>query len=145
MADTEVTVTVGNLAAEDILVTASPTRIVESRSSQITASVFDGNGNPVAGVPVIFTLESAQVIGPAPTPTGTPTPGPTATPTGPVGNEPTFEHMDSQGSPIFTDSNGRATDVLRTRYPRDAAQRAVVVTATVPGRQLTGTTRVIIN
>lgn len=133
MASGTAEVMIGNVNAERVLVVAFPNRLTDSRTSQITANVFDGDGNPVAGVPVFFTLKSAAVIGPTPTPTptGTPTPVPSATPTSPpVGDEPVTEHMDSQGRPVFTDTNGQARDVMRTRYPREAVQRTVVVEAT---------------
>jgi hypothetical protein len=146
MAAQDVTVNIGNANARQIRVAANPSRITDSRSSQITATVFDEFGNPVAGVPVYFSLDSAQVIGPAPTPTGTPTVTPTATPTSsPGGSDPVTEHMDSQGNPVFTDTNGQARDVLRTRWPRDGAQRSVVVRASVPFGGVSGTTTVFIN
>ena len=119
------TVVIGNTNAAAIIVTAFPPRLTDSRTSQITASVSDGNGNPVAGVPIIFEVLEAETI-------GGPVPTPAATPTSPGGNDPIFEHMDSQGQPVFTDSNGQAHDVLRTRYPRDAPTRRVVVRATIP-------------
>jgi hypothetical protein len=93
---------------------------------------------------VFFEAASATTT-PTPTPTGTPTPTPSTTPVPPTGNNPVFEHMDSQGQPIFTDSNGQARDVLRTRYPREAAPRTVVVRATVPFGNVNDTVQVFIN
>jgi hypothetical protein len=146
MANTEVTVTVGNAAAKQIRVSADPPRITDSRSSQITATVFDEFGNPVAGVPVYFSVGGGTIVGPSPTPTasptGTPTPPPATTP--PSGGGGT-EHMDSQGTPVFTDTNGRATDVLRTRWPREGQQRSVTVTASAPIGNLSASVPVIIN
>ena len=55
------------------------------------------------------------------------------------------ESLDSQGTPVYTDTNGRATDVLRTRYPREAQQRSVTVTVTVPVPGLTREVTVVIN
>ena len=49
--------------------------------------MFDGSGNPVSGAPVIFSVTV----------------------------DPATEFMDGQGRPIFTDNNGRAEDVMRTR------------------------------
>jgi hypothetical protein len=124
MAQDSVDVVIGNPNAQSLRVVAFPPRLTDSRTSQITANVFDGQGNPVAGVPVIFEVLSSSAIGsPTPVPVGTPTPAP--------GTQPIYEHMDSQGQPVFTDSNGQAHDVMRTRYPRDAAPREVIVRASV--------------
>jgi hypothetical protein len=153
-ANDDVEVTIGNANAKQILVSANPPRITESRSSEITATVFDDFGNPVAGVPVFFTVGGGTIVGPSPTPTATPTGTPTPTPvpgttpapgtTPPNGGAGT-EHLDSQGTPIFTDTNGRATDVLRTRWPREAQQRSVTVTASVPISGVSNNTTVVIN
>jgi len=78
-------VTIGGAQSLRILVTADPSRITDSRSTHIFANVFDPSGNPASNIGVIFRV-----------------------------NTPT-EFMDSQGHPIFTDTNGRAEDVLRTR------------------------------
>lgn len=139
-------VLIGNTNASSIRVSAFPPRLTDSRTSQITASVFDANGNPVAGVPVFFTVLSGTTIGPAPTPGPTPVATPVGTPTPPpAGDAPIFEHVDSQGQPVFTDSNGQAHDVLRTRYPRDAPTRQVVVEARVPFGNVSGTVPVFVN
>jgi hypothetical protein len=144
MASDNVEVTIGNANAQQIQISANPPRITESRSSQIVATVFDGFGNPVAGVPVFFGIGDSTVVGPSPTPTATPTATPTPAPqTNPGGTG--TESLDSQGTPIFTDTNGRATDVLRTRWPREAQQRSVTVTVTVPVNRLTGEVTVVIN
>lgn len=117
-------VIIGNTNAESMRLSAFPPRLTDSRTSQITANVVDRDGNPVAGVPVFFEVVSSTAIGsPTPVPVGTPTPSP--------GTQPIYEHMDSQGQPVFTDSNGQAHDVLRTRYPRDATPREVVVHASL--------------
>jgi hypothetical protein len=79
------TVRIGNAVASRMIVIADPSRITTSRSTHIIATVLDGSGNPVPNIGVIFTV-----------------PGNT-------------EFMDSQGHPIFTDNNGRAEDVLRTK------------------------------
>ena len=80
-------VTIGNLAAASVFVTADPPRITNSRSTQIRANVFDKSGNPLSGVPVFFDVTK---------------------------NGDT-NYMDSGGAPRFTDSNGQAFDVMRTR------------------------------
>jgi hypothetical protein len=109
-----VPIEVGSVRPELVVVTASPERILESRSSQIVAVVLDVNGNPVPNVPVFFSVDGAT------------------------------EFMDSGGQAVFTDQDGRARDVLRTRYPRDAVGKTVTVTATTANSK-TGTTQVFIN
>ena len=76
---------VGTAQGVFVITTADPSRITDSRSTHIFATVVDTFGNPVPNVGVIFTVNT------------------------------TTEFMDSQGHPIFTDNNGRAEDVLRTR------------------------------
>ena len=83
--DTE-TVTIGNPNAARVVVTANPPRITISRSSQITATVFDNAGNPVPGVPVFFSVTEGA----------------------------NSSFIEDSG-PHFTDSNGQAFAVLRTR------------------------------
>lgn len=90
-----VEVGIGSALPRTILLTADPSRLTESRSSHVTANVFDENGNPVANVPVIFSIEAS----------------------------PSTETMDSQGRPQFTDSNGRASDVMRTRRQSNGTAR----------------------
>lgn len=106
-------VEIGAVQADHVDVTANPTRITDSRSSHIFANVYDKKGNPVANVPVIFEVIAVTSASPAPPP------GPATT-----------ERMDSGGSPVHTDNNGRAEDVLRTSLLRDAGQKTVKVTAT---------------
>ena len=117
-----VQVVIGSARPEFVQVTADPNPIQSDgpRESVISAFVRDGFGNPVANVPVIFT------IGPAPSP------APTATPSGaPVGFANT-ERLEGEGQPIFTDNNGRAQDVLRTQHPPGAPSKQVTVAATLP-------------
>jgi len=95
-----VDVNIGTILPDHIIMTADPTRITTSRTSHIIANVFDASGNPVANVPVFFTTNGAT------------------------------ETMESGGNPVFTDTNGRAEDTLRTKYPHDAAFKTVTVTAT---------------
>jgi hypothetical protein len=108
-------ITVGSRRPARVIVTATPQRILESRSSQILAVVLDEDGNPVPNVPVFFST------------TGT------------------TEFMESAGQPVFTDNDGRARDVLRTRYPRDAASKTVEVTATAANGVASEPVRVTIN
>jgi hypothetical protein len=96
-----VNVIIGNTNAARVFVVANPSRITISNSTHVTATVVDEAGNPVANVPVIFE----------------------------VTDDPSTEFMDSQGRPIFTDNNGQAEDVMRTR--RETAGIAIV-RATVP-------------
>ncbi len=109
-----VTVHVGSVLPNLVLVTAVPQRLTDRRASLITANVLDDNGNPVANVPVIFTVDG------------------------------TFEAMDSQGTPTFTDNNGQAQDVMRTKYDPEDTQRTVTVTATTSNDK-SGTVKVTIN
>ena len=101
-----------------VLVGANPQRITDPRYSEITANVFDENGNPVRNVPVIFTL-SASGAG-------------------------LQESLDSGSQPVFTDSNGQARDVLRTRQNRADPPKIVTVTATTPNTRF-GDVQVTIN
>lgn len=100
-------VTIGTVGANSVLVTADPSRITNSRSTQITATVFDATGNPLPGAPVYFDVDPA--LGGA------------------------TNYMDSGGQARFTDSNGQAFDVMRTR-------NTVAGTATVRARVPTGGT-----
>ena len=104
-------VTIGNVNAASMLVTANPSRITDSRSTHIIANVFDAAGNPAASVPVFFTVASST------------------------------EYMDSQGNPIFTDNNGRAEDVMRTRRPAGSSG-TVDVKAQTPIATVNGTVTV---
>jgi hypothetical protein len=98
--DAPAAVEIGSIRPERILLTAVPQRILESRSSQVVAIVLDEFGNPVPNVPVFFSTTGAT------------------------------EFFDSGGQAVFTDNDGRARDVLRTRHPRDAPFRAVNIIAT---------------
>jgi hypothetical protein len=81
-----VEIVIGSARPDLVTVTADPGRITYSRTSEITANVFDENGNPIANIPVIFFLDGG---------TGR-------------------ETLDSGGAQVFTDTNGRAFDTLRT-------------------------------
>jgi len=124
-ASESVEVIIGSARPARVVVTANPIRLTSSRSSEIVANVFDADGNPIANVPVIFSV--------------TPTPPPQGQP-GRTGTE----TMDSGGTPVFTDTNGRASDVMRTRYPREAVPVTATVTATVPNG-ISGSVIVVIN
>jgi hypothetical protein len=80
-------VSIGSALPATMILTANPSRITNSSATWVSANVFDESGNPVAGVPVIFTVVA----------------------------DPSTEFMDSGGRPIHTDTNGRARDVMRTR------------------------------
>lgn len=99
---TALSITIGNVNAANVIVVAEPSRITVSRATRVIATVLDGAGNPVSGAPVVFR----------------------------VTQDPATEFMDAQGRPLFTDNNGRAEDVMRTR--RNASGMAVV-SATAPG------------
>ena len=98
----KVTIAIGSALPTRVLVGANPQRITSSRQSTITASVYDERGNPVQNVPVSFSLSGSLIE----------------------------ETLDSGGAPRYTDSNGQASDVLRTRAPVGGIQKTVTVTAT---------------
>jgi hypothetical protein len=103
-------VSIGMLNAKTILLTANPPRILPpGRTSQIVATVYDTNGNPLPNVPVTFTVDENDLTQPA-----------------------YREYMSSQGNPIFTDNNGRAYDQLNTNRPVALGQRIVTITAVAP-------------
>jgi hypothetical protein len=94
----EICVTVGNANVSAILVRADPARIAgSSNSTRIVATVYDTDGNPIANVPVHFDLCGSGSTGDScSSPNGT-------------------ESLASGGAPVFTNNNGEAEDVLRTR------------------------------
>ena len=102
-----VEIRVGGARPVRVSVSAVPQRLTDSRTSQITATVFDENGNPVPNIGVIFRVDGDAT-----------------------------DFMESNGFPVFTDNDGRARDVYRTRYPFGAAPKVVTIIATttaVPG------------
>jgi adhesin/invasin len=105
---------VGSILPERVVVTAAPPRLTDSRTSQIVAVVLDIDGNPVPNVPVFFSTTGST------------------------------ESMESGGQAVFTDNDGRARDVLRTRHPRELVAKSVVVTATTANGK-TGSTTVTID
>lgn len=100
----DVTVVIGNIlveAADQIRLRAEPPRITISNSTHIIATVVDVRGNPASQVPVYFRVADA----------------------------PATEFFDIQ-APVFTNNNGEAENVMRTR--RQFTGNAQVVVE-VPG------------
>src|SRR5262245_4147967 len=113
---TSITVAIGSALPNRVVVTSDLPRITAQRPATIVANVLDGNGNPVANVPVFFTLRVQT----------------------------TTERLDSSGDPVFTDFNGRAEDTLRTTAPAGSASRTVTVDATT-ANSITGNVVVGVN
>jgi hypothetical protein len=111
-----VTITIGSALPATVLVTANPQLLAGNRSATIVANVFDGSGNPVQNVPVLFT----------------------------VSGTPLQEFLGSGGSPQFTDSSGQVLDTLSTRAPNGPDQKTVTVTATTASGKI-GTVIVAVN
>ena len=82
-----VTIMIGNARVESVRLRAVPSRITNSNSTHVIATVLDVNGNPIANVPVFFEVVS----------------------------NPDTEFFDSGGAAVHTNNNGEAEDVLRTR------------------------------
>jgi len=117
-----VTIAIGSARPEQVLVTANPSGIRSNGSSHLIANVFDVNGNPVANVPVIFSVSASNATG------------------GAVG---VGEYVESGGAQLFTNSNGQVFDTLRSR--RSLSEEALVtVTATAANGKF-GTATVAIN
>jgi len=118
-----ISVLIGAVNAKLIALAADPPRIMPpGRTSQIVATVYDTNGNPLPNAAVSFTVNEVGTAQPA-----------------------YREWMSSEGNPIFTDNNGRAYDQLNTNRPEALGQRIVLVTATTPtasGAAITGTLQV---
>jgi hypothetical protein len=110
-----VEVIIGSARPKLIRVTAFPPRLLESRTSEIVANVFDEFGNPVANVPLIFRSENASL-----------------------------GFIESGGVQKFTDNNGRASDVFRTRLSRDAGTLPAKIDVLGPNN-LAGDVTVYIN
>jgi hypothetical protein len=85
-------VIIGSALPNHLIVAADPQRLRGPGSATIIANVFDERGNPVANVPVIFSITTV--------------PGGAGIPQ---------ETLDSGGRQRFTDTNGQAFDTLRTR------------------------------
>jgi hypothetical protein len=125
-------VRIGAILPTRIVVTANPTRLENRRAADITATVLDNDGNPVSNIGVVFTITAVTLAG-------------TSTSVTPD------EFMESNGAPVFTDNNGRARDVMRTRRDFSAQQFLVEVTAEVLGgagstsAKVTNKTTVLVN
>jgi hypothetical protein len=103
-------VLVGSALPKYLILVADPAVMGAGRTSYLTANVFDENGNPVANVPVFFSITDFE---------------------GSVARE----TLASGGQQRFTDSNGQAFDEVNSRepYPRaEAGARSVTVKATCP-------------
>jgi hypothetical protein len=97
----QVFVSIGSALPERVVLGADPQRITSPRRTTLVANVFDGVGNPVQNVPVVFSMTGG-----------------------------TEETLASGGSPRYTDSNGQAFDTLSTRAVVGSAQKQVTVMAT---------------
>jgi hypothetical protein len=117
-----VQVKIGVVNVTRVRVAADPPRLVGKRTAEITATVYDDAGNPVARIPVTFKVTE-----------GTSTSDPAR-----------FEVLTSGGDPVFTDNNGRAYDTLGTRYDPASPPRSVTVTAET-SNQVSGSVLVDIN
>lgn len=102
--DASVTIDIGSALPDKVVLTANPPRLGPSRQSELTANVFDERGNPVQNVPVIFKITGGN---------GT-------------------ETLDSGSSPRYTDSNGQAFDIIRTRAMTATTGTSVKVIASTP-------------
>jgi hypothetical protein len=103
-ADAVTEVMVGNANVARILLRAEPSRITISNSTHVIATVFDNNGNPVANVPVFFRVQE----------------------------DPFTEFFDRQGA-VFTNTNGEAENVMRTRRSAEHPRSPALVIAEAPG------------
>jgi hypothetical protein len=110
----------GGIPPSRLLLSANPERLTDRRASNITALVFDAAGNPVPNIGVVFRITSVRfVVTPAPSPSPAP----------PVPSPVIDDFMESRGSPVFTDTSGRAVDVMRTNRPFGGPQVVVSVEA----------------
>ena len=85
----DVPLRVGNIRVKDIRLRANPTRITNTNTTHVIATVIDEFGNPVPNVPVTFSILRDAT-------------------------SPGTEFLESAGAPVFTNNNGEAEDVLRT-------------------------------
>lgn len=100
-----VSVTIGNALVTNVRLRAFPSRITNSRSTHVIATVTDPAGNPVANVPVFFEVVRDRDL----------------------------DFFESAGAPVFTDNNGEAEDVLRTRRTTQGLPIQVRAAAAGPG------------
>jgi hypothetical protein len=109
--DATVQVVVGNVRIQAIRLRADPPRITTSNSTHVFAFVIDANGNGIPNVPVRFeVLPDGGTASPVPGGNGT-------------------EFFDISG-PVFTNNNGEAENVMRTRRE---TQGTAQVRAVAPG------------
>ncbi len=100
-----VEVTVGNVNVKAVKARAEPSRITAGASStSVIATVIDANGNPIANVPVYFSVIT----------------------------DPATEFFEGSGQPRFTNTNGEAFDILKTRR-QFAGTAQVKASAAGPG------------
>ncbi len=123
-------VKIGAILPTRLLLTANPTRLETRRASEITATVLDTDSNPVSNIGVIFTITKVTLAGTTTSVTSD-------------------EFMESNGTPVFTDNNGRARDVMRTRRDVTAQQYIVEISAEALGgpgsTKVTAPTTVTVN
>ena len=108
-ASATVTVTIGSARPDHVLLSANPPRITTGTATTLLAQVFDADGNPVANVPVVFQITASTVQG----------------------------RLDSGGQVVFTDTDGRATDLLRTN---SIVAGTITVTATTANNKTASVT-----
>ncbi len=104
-----VTITVGAARPDKVVVAADPQMITGRREATIVATVYDGDGNPVQNVPVIFEIDSVTIGGAA---------------------VPLLERLASGSNPRYTDSTGQAFDRLFTSAAASVDARIVTISAT---------------
>jgi hypothetical protein len=102
MVSATVEVKIGSSRPAHVILTADPPRITTGRSTTLLAQVFGDDGNPVANVPVIFQIVTGTNV---------------------------QARLDSGGRAVFTDNDGRATDVLRTNSTVAGEIHVVATTA----------------
>jgi hypothetical protein len=102
LASATVDVKIGSSRPAHVILTADPPRITTGRSTTLLAQVFGDDGNPVANVPVIFQIVTGTNV---------------------------QARLDSGGRAVFTDNDGRATDVLRTNSTVAGEIHVVATTA----------------
>jgi hypothetical protein len=100
------TIGVGSTLPKRVVVEPVPASILSPGTSAINAFVLDESGNPVSGVPIFFSLASAD-----------------ATPA---------DRLESGGRPVFTDANGFAHDFFFTTSPPTSGHRTVRVEVATP-------------
>jgi hypothetical protein len=107
-ASDSVDVTIGTALPRSVLLSAEPRNISPSapRYTTLTATVFGDSGNPIANIPVVFSILTRS-------------------------DSDFSESLESGGRPVFTDTNGQARDRLFTSIPRDARAQSVEVEALV--------------